>query len=147
MWSNETVLFCRALKVVPLHCYAYRGKHFGRCHAEVNLSSKVDSLCARALDAPQEHTLRGSDARISQLSLTSGWRVFQIRRVSGKNNCNQYHLMEDLSCLYPKPKHQVGPMAIVILGGLFTSTALNLLVLPTLSLRYGRFEREKPELT
>lgn len=33
-----------------------------------------------------------------------------------------------------------GPMAIVILGGLVTSTALNLLVLPTLSLRYGRFE-------
>jgi len=35
-----------------------------------------------------------------------------------------------------------GPMAIVILGGLVTSTALNLLVLPTLALRYGRFERE-----
>jgi Cu/Ag efflux pump CusA len=33
-----------------------------------------------------------------------------------------------------------GPMAIVILGGLVTSTALNLLVLPTLALRYGRFE-------
>ncbi len=33
-----------------------------------------------------------------------------------------------------------GPMAIIILGGLLTSTALNLLVLPTLSLRYGRFE-------
>ena len=33
-----------------------------------------------------------------------------------------------------------GPMAIVILGGLFTSTALNLLVLPTLALRFGRFE-------
>ncbi len=32
-----------------------------------------------------------------------------------------------------------GPMAIVILGGLITSTALNLLVLPTLALRYGRF--------
>ena len=30
-----------------------------------------------------------------------------------------------------------GPMAIVILGGLVTSTALNLLVLPTLALRYG----------
>jgi Cu/Ag efflux pump CusA len=29
-------------------------------------------------------------------------------------------------------------MAIVILGGLVTSTALNLLVLPTLALRYGR---------
>ena len=34
-----------------------------------------------------------------------------------------------------------GPMAIVILGGLLTSTLLNLLVLPTLALRYGRFEK------
>jgi len=34
-----------------------------------------------------------------------------------------------------------GPMAIVILGGLVTSTLLNLVVLPTLALRYGRFER------
>ncbi|MGH8610486.1 MAG: efflux RND transporter permease subunit [Gammaproteobacteria bacterium] len=36
-----------------------------------------------------------------------------------------------------------GPMAIVILGGLVTSTVLNLLVLPTLALRYGRFERRQ----
>ncbi|MFL9858743.1 efflux RND transporter permease subunit [Paraburkholderia madseniana] len=35
-----------------------------------------------------------------------------------------------------------GPMAIVILGGLTTSTILNLIVLPTLALRYGRFERD-----
>ena len=34
-----------------------------------------------------------------------------------------------------------GPMAIVILGGLVTSTLLNLLILPTLALRYGRFHR------
>ena len=34
-----------------------------------------------------------------------------------------------------------GPMAIVILAGLVTSTALNLLVLPTLALRYGRFQK------
>ncbi len=32
-----------------------------------------------------------------------------------------------------------GPMAIVILGGLVTSTALNLLVLPTLAWRFGKF--------
>lgn len=32
-----------------------------------------------------------------------------------------------------------GPMAVVILGGLATSTALNLLVLPTLAVRFGRF--------
>ena len=36
-----------------------------------------------------------------------------------------------------------GPMAIVILGGLITSTALNLLVLPALALRYGRFEKRE----
>ncbi|HEX3720471.1 MAG TPA: efflux RND transporter permease subunit [Verrucomicrobiae bacterium] len=34
-----------------------------------------------------------------------------------------------------------GPMALVILGGLLTSTILNLLVLPTLALRYGKFVR------
>jgi CzcA family heavy metal efflux pump len=34
-----------------------------------------------------------------------------------------------------------GPMAVVILGGLFTSTVLNLLVLPALALRFGRFDR------
>jgi Cu/Ag efflux pump CusA len=32
-----------------------------------------------------------------------------------------------------------GPMAIVILGGLLTSTLLSLFVLPTLALRWGRF--------
>jgi CzcA family heavy metal efflux pump len=37
-----------------------------------------------------------------------------------------------------------GPMAIVILGGLITSTILNLLVLPTLALKYGKFEKLKP---
>jgi CzcA family heavy metal efflux pump len=36
-----------------------------------------------------------------------------------------------------------GPLAIVILGGLVTSTALNLLVLPTLALRYGRFKESQ----
>lgn len=35
-----------------------------------------------------------------------------------------------------------GPMAIVILSGLIASTALNLLRLTTLAVRYGRFEKE-----
>jgi Cu/Ag efflux pump CusA len=34
-----------------------------------------------------------------------------------------------------------GPMAIVILGGLVTSTLLSLFVLPTLALRYSRLDR------
>jgi Cu/Ag efflux pump CusA len=36
-----------------------------------------------------------------------------------------------------------GPMAIVILGGLITSTALNLLILPTLALHFGSFKKKK----
>jgi Cu/Ag efflux pump CusA len=39
-----------------------------------------------------------------------------------------------------------GPLAIVILGGLVTSTALNLVILPALALRYGRFEVEQEEV-
>ncbi|MHB8204445.1 MAG: efflux RND transporter permease subunit, partial [Desulfomonilaceae bacterium] len=39
-----------------------------------------------------------------------------------------------------------GPMAIVILGGLITSTSLNLLVLPSLAHRYGRFEKPSAEI-
>jgi CzcA family heavy metal efflux pump len=38
-----------------------------------------------------------------------------------------------------------GPMAIVVLGGVLTSMALNLLVLPTLAVRYGRFGRSRDE--
>ena len=38
-----------------------------------------------------------------------------------------------------------GPMAAVILGGLLTSMVLNLLVLPTLALRFGRFARVRDE--
>jgi CzcA family heavy metal efflux pump len=37
-----------------------------------------------------------------------------------------------------------GPMAVVILGGLLTSMVLNLLVLPAVSLRFGRFGRGEP---
>ena len=36
-----------------------------------------------------------------------------------------------------------GPMAFVILGGLLTSTSLNLLLLPMLCLRYGWFEKRR----
>lgn len=38
-----------------------------------------------------------------------------------------------------------GPMAVVILGGLVTSTILNLALLPTLALRFGRFEPKPAE--
>jgi Cu/Ag efflux pump CusA len=35
----------------------------------------------------------------------------------------------------------MGPMASIIIGGLISSTILNLLVLPSVMLRYGRFEK------
>jgi len=38
-----------------------------------------------------------------------------------------------------RPGHEIEhPMAVVILGGLFTSTLLNLFVMPALSLRYAK---------
>ena len=40
-----------------------------------------------------------------------------------------------------------GPMALVILGGLVSSTALNLLVLPSLALRFGHFGTAEGEVT
>ena len=36
-----------------------------------------------------------------------------------------------------------GPMAMIIIGGLFTSTILNLLILPTVLLHYGEFKKTK----
>jgi Cu/Ag efflux pump CusA len=36
-----------------------------------------------------------------------------------------------------------GPMAIIIVGGLATSTVLNLLILPTILLHFGRFEKPR----
>ena len=45
-----------------------------------------------------------------------------------------------LALLSGEPGNEIeGPMAIVILGGLVTSTLLNLLVLPVLAARYGRW--------
>ncbi|MGC7532791.1 efflux RND transporter permease subunit, partial [Pandoraea pneumonica] len=45
------------------------------------------------------------------------------------------------------PGHEIEhPMAIVILGGLISSTALNLLLLPALYARYGK-ERPAPPVT
>ena len=39
----------------------------------------------------------------------------------------------------------MGPMAAIIIGGLLSSTILNLLVMPSIMLRFGRFTRVQPE--
>jgi Cu/Ag efflux pump CusA len=38
-----------------------------------------------------------------------------------------------------------GPMATIIVGGLVTSTILNLLILPTIMLHFGRFEKNQQQ--
>jgi Cu/Ag efflux pump CusA len=44
-----------------------------------------------------------------------------------------------------KPGHEIEyPLAVVILGGLFTSTALNLFLLPPLYTRFGRPAAPQP---
>jgi multidrug efflux pump subunit AcrB len=46
------------------------------------------------------------------------------------------------------PGHEIEyPMAIVILGGLITSTLLNLFVVPSLYLRFGRAQETRPAVT
>jgi CzcA family heavy metal efflux pump len=48
-----------------------------------------------------------------------------------------------LAIMSGEPGNEIeGPMAIVILGGLISSTLLNLIVLPTLACRYGNFEQK-----
>jgi CzcA family heavy metal efflux pump len=49
-----------------------------------------------------------------------------------------------LVVLGSRPGHEIEhPLAVVILGGLFTSTLLNLFVVPSLYLRFGRGRRER----
>jgi Cu/Ag efflux pump CusA len=49
-----------------------------------------------------------------------------------------------LVVLGSRPGHEIEyPLAVVILGGLFTSTLLNLFVVPSLYLRLGRGRRER----
>lgn len=53
-----------------------------------------------------------------------------------------------LALLRGEPGNEIeGPMALVILGGLVSSTLLNLLVLPALALRYARFGHVEPALS
>lgn len=87
---------------------------------------------AEGMDWGLETTLRGASERLAPILMTAlvtGLGLLPLAIGSGD------------------PGREIeGPMAVVILGGLLTSTALNLLVLPTLALRYGRFEKAAPDL-
>jgi len=73
----------------------------------------------------RETALRGASERLLPILMTAAVTALAVL---------------PLALQAEKPGREIeGPMAIIILGGLLTSTALNLLVLPSLALRYGRF--------
>ncbi len=79
----------------------------------------------------RELVLRGSEERLAPILMTAlatGLALLPI--VLGGN----------------KPGHEIEhPLAVVILGGLFTSTMLNLFLMPALYLKFGKAKRERTQ--
>ena len=72
-----------------------------------------------------EAAIRGAQERLAPILMTALVTAFGLVPLALGSN---------------QPGREIeGPMALVILGGLATSTALNLLILPALALRFGRF--------
>jgi Cu/Ag efflux pump CusA len=72
----------------------------------------------------REMILRGSEERLVPILMTAAATALALLPIALGGN---------------KPGHEIEhPMAVVILGGLFTSTLLNLFVMPALSLRFAR---------
>ncbi len=78
-----------------------------------------------------EAALRGSSERLVPILMTASVTALALLPLALRSG---------------EPGNEIeGPMAIVILGGLITSTLLNLLLLPALALRYGRFQHARDE--
>lgn len=79
----------------------------------------------------QEMVLRGAEERLVPILMTAAATALALLPIVIGGN---------------KPGHEIEhPMAVVILGGLATSTILNLFVLPVLSLRYAHFSKNERE--
>jgi CzcA family heavy metal efflux pump len=76
--------------------------------------------------------VRGASERLAPILMTALVTALAMLPLAVANNAQGHEIQ--------------GPMAIVILGGLITSTILNLLVMPTLALRYGRFTEQPEEI-
>ena len=96
----------------------------------IMMISHFDHLvCREGLEWSLETAVRGATERLVPILMTAlvaGLGLLPLALGSGKAG-----------------REIEGPMAIVILGGLVTSTLLNLLFLPMLALRYGRFGQTK----
>jgi Cu/Ag efflux pump CusA len=95
----------------------------------IMMISHFDHLvAAEGLDWNPETALRGAGERLVPILMTALVTALGLL---------------PLALSTQAPGHEIeGPMAAVILGGLISSTALNLLVLPSLAIRFGRFQAE-----
>ncbi len=96
------------------------------------LSHYEHLVSVEGMDWGPEAALRGASERLSPILMTALVTAFGLLPLAIGSGTAGREIQ--------------GPMAWVILGGLLTSTALNLLVLPALALRYGRFEKKDIEI-
>ena len=75
----------------------------------------------------REMIIRGAEERLVPILMTASATALALLPIVVGGN---------------RPGHEIEhPMAVVILGGLVTSTLLNLFVMPALSLRYAKDQR------
>lgn len=78
----------------------------------------------------RETAIRGAQERLPSILITALVTVLAMLPIAVNSDNPGREIM--------------GPMAAIVIGGLISSTILNLLVLPAIMLRHGRFVKNEP---